>query len=168
MNNKSTIIILVGVFLLVGVYLFVGKNNKTQNNIVVQENELTTEEDQVIKSGNNSQSQVQSMNEKYVEYSEGVLEKHEDKRRVIFFYANWCPTCRIADPDFSKNKNTFPDDVVLIRVNYNDPNTDDNEKELADKYGITYQHTFVQIDQQGNAIAKWNGGKTQELLKNLK
>lgn len=57
--------------------------------------------------------------------------------------------------------------MVIFRVNYNDPETDDQEKELAKKYEITYQHTFVQVDEGGNVITKWNGGGLTELLENL-
>jgi thioredoxin-related protein len=53
-------------------------------------------------------------------------------------------------------------------VNYNDTATDQAEKELAKKYGVTYQHTFVQIDAEGNEVTKWNGGKIEELLHNIR
>jgi thioredoxin 1 len=89
-------------------------------------------------------------------------------KRVLFFYANWCPTCKPADESFSQNAQKIPKNVAVIRVNYNDSDTDQAEKDLAKKYAVTYQHTFVQIDQQGNEVAKWNGGKIEELLKNIK
>jgi thiol-disulfide isomerase/thioredoxin len=105
---------------------------------------------------------------RYVEYSKTVLDNSSDKRRVLYFYASWCPICRPADADFKQNSSKIPEDVVVIRVNYNDPDTDQEEKDLAKKYGITYQHTFVQIDTQGKEITKWSGGQTDELLTNLK
>ena len=40
--------------------------------------------------------------------------------------------------------------------------------QFLEKYGITYQHTFVQIDAEGKEITKWNGGKIDELLTNIK
>jgi hypothetical protein len=104
----------------------------------------------------------------YVEYSNQALEESADKRRVLFFYANWCPTCIPADQNFQTNLDRIPSDVTLIRVNYNDDQTDEEENSLADKYGITYQHTFVQIDENGNEVTKWNGGQIDELLANLK
>ena len=58
--------------------------------------------------------------------------------------------------------------MVVIRTNYNDPDTDQEEKDLAKKYGITYQHTFVQVDAQGKELTKWNGGQTDELVTNIK
>ena len=42
----------------------------------------------------------------------------------------------------------------------------DTTKDLQKKYGVTYQHTFVQIDSSGKALATWNGGGTQEILDN--
>jgi thiol-disulfide isomerase/thioredoxin len=105
---------------------------------------------------------------RYVPFSGGVLTANSGKRIVLFFYANWCPTCKPADADFTKNSAMIPDDVELIRVNYNDPDTDSAEKELTKKYGVTYQHTFVQIDATGKVVTKWNGGQTKELLANLK
>lgn len=86
----------------------------------------------------------------------------------MFFFASWCPTCKPTDLDLKANSSEIPSDVTVIRVNYNDPETDQIEKDLAKKYGVTYQHTFVQIDGQGNEITKWNGGKTAELLAKLK
>lgn len=105
---------------------------------------------------------------RYVEYSKTVLDQAENNRRVLYFYASWCPTCRPADADFKTNMSRFPDDLIVVRVNYNDPETDKEEKDLAEKYDITYQHTFVQIDPQGNEVTKWNGGQTDELLANIK
>ena len=105
---------------------------------------------------------------RYVEYSKSAFEGASAKRRVLFFYASWCPTCRPADASFKAGANEIPEDMVVIRVNYNDPDTDNAEKELARKYGITYQHTFVQIDSAGKEVTKWNGGQLSELLANIK
>ncbi len=105
---------------------------------------------------------------RYLEYSNEIFTSSASKRRVLFFFANWCPTCIPADTDFKTNMAQIPADVVVIRVNYNDTDTDADEKVLAQKYGITYQHTFVQIDGSGAVVSKWNGGQTRELLTKLK
>lgn len=105
---------------------------------------------------------------KYVPYTKSALEKASSGKRVLYFYANWCPTCVPADKNFSANVDKIPDGVTLIRVNYNDPDTDAEEKALANQYKVTYQHTFVQIDAEGNAINRWNGGQISELLANIK
>ena len=105
--------------------------------------------------------------EQYIAYSPEQFVAAVDKRRVLFFYANWCPTCVPADEDFQENINSLPKDVVVLRVNYNDSDTDEAENALVEEYGVTYQHTYVQIDAQGNKVAVWNGGKVAELLENL-
>ena len=80
---------------------------------------------------------------------------------VLFFYASWCPTCRSAREEFIKRDNEIKK-INIILVDY------DNSKELQNKYGVTYQHTFVQIDKNGEAINKWNGGATDKLLSNIR
>ncbi len=101
-------------------------------------------------------------------YTKNTFDTSVDNRRILFFYASWCPTCRPADADFMKNSKKIPGDVTVLRVNYNDPDTDQEEKDLARKYDVTYQHTFVQIDGQGNEVTKWNGGSLEDLLARLK
>lgn len=73
---------------------------------------------------------------------------------VYFFAASWCPTCRAAWQDISANSKNFPMGFSLVVVNY------DTAKDLKAKYGITYQHTFVQIDAMGKEVKKWSGSST--------
>jgi len=80
---------------------------------------------------------------------------------VLFFFASWCPTCRSAREEFNKRQSEFKN-INMILVDY------DNSKDLQKKYGVTYQHTFVQIDKNGEAITKWNGGDVKKLLSNVK
>lgn len=103
----------------------------------------------------------------YKPYTPQVLNESSNTRRILFFYANWCPTCRPVDQSLSQNPNTLPPNTTVIRVNYNDTETDNEERELARKYGVTYQHTFVQIDSNGNEIAKWNGGGIDQINANI-
>lgn len=105
---------------------------------------------------------------RYIPYSKTVFEDASGKRRILYFYATWCPSCKITNEDFSARADKIPEDVMIIRVNYNDPDTDQEEKALAKQYGISYQHTFVQVDLDGNEITKWNGGGIDELLVNIK
>ncbi|MCK9190994.1 MAG: thioredoxin family protein [Sphaerochaetaceae bacterium] len=79
---------------------------------------------------------------------------------VLFFHASWCPTCRSAREEFNKRQSEFKY-INLILVDY------DNSNDLKKMYGVTYQHTFVQIDENGDALAKWNGGDVEKLLSNV-
>jgi len=44
---------------------------------------------------------------RYIEYTKSAFDGAANKRRVLFFYANWCPTCRPADASFQQNKNQW-------------------------------------------------------------
>lgn len=173
MNRNLLIAIGVGILVLAGGGLFiVNQQNKTSGG-TMEKNETPEQEAMEKKEGEamekkTDDSAMQKSDSRYVEYSKASLDQAAGNRRVLYFYANWCPTCKPANEDFTKNSSKIPEDMVVIKVNYNDTDTDQEEKDLAKKYGITYQHTFVQIDAQGKEITKWNGGQTEELLTNIK
>ena len=88
----------------------------------------------------------------YENYTPEKLALAENYNVVLFFHASWCPSCRVLDKDLTKNLSDFPDDLVILKINY------DDAKELRKKYKITTQHTLVQVDKSGNQITKWIGG----------
>lgn len=75
-----------------------------------------------------------------------------DKLVVLYFYANWCPICKaeLANATYPAFNELTTDQVVGIRINYNDNDTTKDEEDLARKYGVAYQHTkvFVRRGQQ--------------------
>lgn len=154
MSKNLLLVILVLALVLGSSYLYRRNNTQVMNPSPTSSALVKTESTPISK--------------QYLPYTKDVLESSKTTRRVLFFYASWCPTCIPADADFTKNISMLPSDVTLIRVNYNDPDTDADEKALATKYGITYQHTYVQIDAEGNEVVKWNGGATKELLAKIK
>lgn len=77
-----------------------------------------------------------------------------DKLVVLYFYANWCPICRQEVPHLEAAFNELETDKVIgFRVNYNDDQTDDNERELARQFGVPYQHTKVFL-KNGTSVLK--------------
>lgn len=152
--------------LIVGICVLVsGCTQSVKNEQTVQLSQMTIVPQEVGTADSKELTAPSSF--RYAPYTAQLLADSVNDRRVLFFYANWCPTCIPADKSFSEGISQIPEDVTLIRVNYNDTETDQEEKDLAKKYGVTYQHTFVQIDSDGNAVKKWNGGKIEELLNNL-
>ena len=68
---------------------------------------------------------------------------------VLFFHAEWCPSCIAADASISK-ANIASTDITLLKVDF------DNSVDLRQKYGVTTQHTFVHVDANGKLIKKWS------------
>lgn len=81
-----------------------------------------------------------------------------DEDVVLFFKASWCPTCRTTDADIKANAGNIPETLTILEVDY------DQETDLKRKYGVTLQHTFVQVDNNGNLIKKWSGSPTLTAL----
>lgn len=104
----------------------------------------------------------------YQPFSQSAFDGAKDSKRVLFFFANWCPTCKPIDAQLSASIAEIPAGVEIFRVNYNDSDTDAADKALAAKYGITYQHTFVQVDASGEEVAKWNGGGLDKIVSMVK
>lgn len=77
---------------------------------------------------------------------------------VIDFAASWCPSCRAFEANVKENLQDIPADLTILKADF------DTELELRKQYGVTQQHTFVQVDAQGNEIAKWTGSPTLEAL----
>lgn len=164
--SKKLILILAAVLILGIVFIFFLNKNNSQppepmsqaDNIGSQDANPNSATDPMLSVGQNLSG--------YIEHSSGVLENVSNSNKtVLFFYASWCPTCRPVNEELLSSE--LPSDLNIIRVNYNDPDTDNEERNLAEKYGVTYQHTFVQIDSSGNELSKWNGGGLQNLLEKL-
>lgn len=85
---------------------------------------------------------------KYVTYTPSALE--DGKTKVLFFHAGWCPFCKTADATLQAWYGSDADvpALTLYKTDY------DTETALKAKYGVTYQHTFVKIDGQGNMLSK--------------
>ncbi len=76
---------------------------------------------------------------------------------VYFFHASWCPDCRATEASLTADG--VPAGLTVVKVDY------DTATDLRKTYGITQQHTFVQIGPDGAQLAKWTGTKTGEAIK---
>jgi thioredoxin 1 len=79
------------------------------------------------------------------------IENYRGSKVVLFFNASWCSTCKVARENFESTQNRIPEGLTLVVVDF------DNSTELKKRYGVTYQHTFVQIDDSGKELQKWSG-----------
>ncbi len=84
------------------------------------------------------------------DYSPEKLALAEKGKVLLFFHANWCPICRGLDAEAAANPNIVPDGITVLKVDF------DTATALRQKYGVTVQHTFVQVDASGNSIKKFS------------
>jgi thioredoxin-like negative regulator of GroEL len=88
-------------------------------------------------------------------------ETYSESKVVLFFTATWCSTCKKARSNLESDLSAIPSDLTIVLVDF------DSETDLKRQYGITVQHTFVQIDTDGSELAKWSGSLTaQEIVEN--
>ncbi|MCB9414374.1 MAG: thioredoxin family protein [Actinobacteria bacterium] len=71
---------------------------------------------------------------------------------VLFFNATWCPTCQEATKNLEAAD--FPEGLTVVSVDY------DSNLDLRKKYGVTTQHTFVQVGPGGEQVTKFTGSTT--------
>lgn len=94
----------------------------------------------------------------FVAYDSDLLKNANDGNVVVFFHAKWCPTCRALELDINNNSENIPSDLTILKTDY------DTETVLKKKYGITVQHTLVQVDADGNELKQWVGSPTLDKL----
>lgn len=169
MKNKIAIIIGIVVVLLI-VFISNGKGSDmgAKDNAMEKDSMVEKENDVMMKDDSTMEKEEGTMMEKEgsVMMSKGSYEVYAPEKLamankgdvVLFFRASWCPTCKALDADIKANLSLIPDGLVILDVDY------DNSKELKQKYGVTYQHTLVQVDANGNMITKWSGSPTLSSL----
>lgn len=92
----------------------------------------------------------------YADY-QSTMAARQGSKVVLFFHAPWCPDCRATDAALTGSG--VPDGLTVVQVDY------DSMSELKQKYGITQQHTFVQVDGSGMLVKKWTGAKDAASIK---
>jgi|SRR3989344_4630755 len=143
-NHSGLIIgIIVVVFIGIVAYFSFGTGSNTSEESIMKNDTTIVDDAMMQKAGS------------YEAYSaEKVSARAETGNVVLFFRASWCPTCRALDTDIQAHLDEIPSDLTILDVDY------DNSASLKKKYGVTYQHTFVEVDKDGNQIKKWFGSPT--------
>lgn len=165
-NTFFTIVLLTGLFLGAGLMIF---NSSLFNEITGAdqiENQINQPANQNTQSLQGKETVsgivIAGTTTPYLEYTKAGYEQAlKDKKIVVLnFYASWCPICRAEASEVKAAFDSLTNpDVVGFQVNYNDPETDADEKALAKEFGVTYQHTKV-ILKEGKEVfketAQWN------------
>ncbi|RJR14713.1 thioredoxin [Candidatus Microgenomates bacterium] len=169
MKNQSLLIIVAVVIVLGAGAFFLSQSQKTPDAMIdktgdqIMENDSLMQDDEMMKEdeGSMMQDDGAEMHDRYVAYTPQAFAAASNEKRVLYFHADWCPTCRPFNAELSTRTSEIPSGVVVFKTNY------DTETALKQKYGITYQHTFVIVDSAGNEVSKWNGGSVDEFLSRI-
>lgn len=92
----------------------------------------------------------------YSAYDPAKIANAASGKVVLDFSASWCPICQESEKNFIATATHAG--LTLLKVDY------DTSTDLKRKYGVTYQHTFVQVDKNGKLLKKWSGTSTYEDL----
>ena len=178
--NKNIGFILAGIIAIVGLGYFAFSSNKADKSemvkndtvkkqmmdgenesIIAEKEDMTIDKKDDVMIKKNEVAIVDkddTMTGSYVAYSADTIAMATTGDVVLFFHASWCPSCRALNSDIEKNVSAIPAGVTILKTDY------DKEIELKKKYGVTTQHTLVQVDKDGNMIKKWSGGSELENL----
>jgi thioredoxin 1 len=150
MNSKIIGIILL-VLAVTGGFMFL-----TFDATVEEDNLSTQKERAVTATETDFDKTIDVVSASYEPFSRAAYERaiSENKIILLYFYASWCPVCRDEQPLVQKAFNSFNGEKVIgFRVNYKDSDTDADELDLAEEFGVTYQHTKV-ILSDGKVLEK--------------
>lgn len=99
----------------------------------------------------------------YENYTAEKLQAALGKKPVaLFFYAMWCPSCRILDTTIQERLDELPNNSLVLKVDY------DFEKDLVREYVVPSQHTAIFFDDKGTFLEKKVGFSFADLEKFLK
>ena len=85
-----------------------------------------------------SQQPVNPNTGRYADYIDGKNMEHAYKKTILFFHAPWCGDCQAFDKVLREGP--IPAGVQILKVDY------DSRQDLRQKYGVTKQSTFVELD----------------------
>ncbi len=112
--------------------------------------EMMVDDDSMIKDDAMMDDPMTMVKGSYETYSPEKLTLAENDDVLLFFHADWCPICRGLESEIKADLSAIPDGVHILKVDY------DTAIALRQKYGVTVQHTFVQVDAQGNLVQKFS------------
>jgi len=78
----------------------------------------------------------------YTEYSQArfAAAQQEGKNIVLFFHADWCPTCHVLDQAIVNGLERVPDNTAILKIDF------EERSDLKREYEIQYQHSLVFIE----------------------
>lgn len=179
MNKKTGVIVAAVVAVLLiggGVFAYTSDQNnqkqadrmameKTEDAMMKKDDAAMAKDDGAMKKEGAAMSEdAMAKHGSYVtlaDYNANTAE-YADSKKVYFFHASWCPICQSIHKDIEADMTKIPAGVTLIKTDF-DASTD-----LRQKYGVTTQYTFVQVDGSGNETAQWSATTLDKAIAGIK
>lgn len=159
MKNYTTPAVFIGILILAGIGIYTVTSTPCEGGscdpgkpVTVIEDRSSTQEEAGSETGEKTTAGT------YEAYAPEKLARAATGDVVLFFHASWCPSCRFLDSGIRGHLEDIPNGLTILKLDY------DQEVELKKKYGVTTQHTLVQVDADGTLIKKWSGGITVESI----
>jgi len=160
----QTVPIVVGIIALIFGVGYLVTNDKEEPTIAIQESNaenmtnnegIALEETSLVETNNESEQNAEAISKVtkptssvagvYTEYDAEAIKQSDADHILLFFKASWCPSCRALDADIVENADAIPPGVAIYTVDY------DTATDLKRKYGVTTQHSIIEISASGEA-----------------
>lgn len=153
--NKIVLAIVVLLIIASGAFIVFGGDDTNDSSLESSSNDSSESqsiasselEESSIVDEKSSAKDVEKSSKGFIEYSDESLVSAADSKRILFFHAEWCSTCKFFEKQITSTE--IPSDVTILKVDY------DTETELKEKYGVNVQSTFVLIDESGEVVESW-------------
>lgn len=154
--NKNIIIGIIIIAVITGSALFFFSPKSPSVNQNTSSSSQTTTSEEGKRVAGYSGEVLAGTTSPYIVFNKADYNKALSSNKIILldFYANWCPICRAEAPELKAGFDSLTTDkVVGFRVNFNDSDTDADEKALAQQFNVPYQHTKILL-KDGKEIAR--------------
>ncbi|MBP6037820.1 MAG: thioredoxin family protein [Candidatus Saccharimonas sp.] len=134
---------------------------KAEEESMMKKDAAAMEKDKMAKEGDSMEKDTTMVKQgSYVTRSDYDIDpsKYTDSKKVYFFHASWCPICQGIDKALNADMSKIPAGVTFIKTDF------DNSSDLRQKYGVTTQYTFVQVDSNGNETAQWSATSLEKAI----
>lgn len=104
--------------------------------------------------------------EQYTDYTSWSLAqaKEDSHYIVIYFGANWCPTCKRFEKKLLEVVDQIPSNITILAADI------DRDEALVKEYGVQVQSTTVYLDKDWILLKKnrWGDHSLQDILNTIK
>ncbi len=107
---------------------------------------------------------------KKTETFSGIQDGSESDYQLLFFYANWCPHCKVAKPEWEKLKSEMDGKKVngktvkFVEYDCTDPSPE--IESIMDKYNVASYPTIL-LESSGGNVTPFENKPTKDALVNF-